>query len=741
VKPLELTQVLAWRPTLHVERPTLGAIFLVGASERFVLSGAATLEVASLVDGRRTVRDILGAARAGVSEPEALYILSQLAARGHLVAAAPEIPAEHAAFWYGVGLAGDAATEALRGTPVSVRTFNDAAFAGWMAEALAQAGVRVDDDAAVQVIVTDDLLRPELASLNRRARQDGTRWFLLQPTGVQLLLGPAFAPGAGPCWDCLAFWIRQNRPVEELVRRRGDHERPIAPPRAATEGSVRTACGLGALAIARALAGGDTSAAPALASQVLALDLATFQTTAHAVVRRPQCPACGDPARMAAVGERPIELLPIEKAHVEDGGYRRQPPRRTYERYRHLVSPITGAVTHLVPMPDRDTELRAVYASGYLICPRGGVPDTNVFDRPCAGKGRSADQARVSALCEALERYSGVYQGDEARVRASGRALGAAALAPGELHNFSEAQYRTRDAHNARETDTRRRVPEPLDATTPIDWTPAWSLGKRERRYVPLAYCYAEAPPESGTAFAGPCSNGVAAGTCLEEAVLQGLLELVERDATAVWWYNRVPRRAVDLGSFADPYFDALRADYARLGWTVWVLDLTHDLGIATCVALAHEPRADRFAIGFGCHLEPRLAVQRALTELNQLFDPAGTRRAPWDVERLPDRAYLFPHPDLPPVAAQGLPRIRGADLRADIEQCMARLDVAGLDLVVVDKTRPDIGLPVAQVIVPGLRYFWPRFGPGRLYQVPCALGWLPRPLAERELNPVPLFV
>ncbi|XXU17931.1 YcaO-like family protein [Sorangium sp. So ce861] len=72
----------------------------------------------------------------------------------------------------------------------------------------------------------------------------------------------------------------------------------------------------------------------------------------------------------------------------------------------------------------------------------------------------------------------------------------------------------------------------------------------------------------------------------------------------------------------------------------------------------------------------------------------------------------------------------------------MRRLGEAGLELVAVDKTRPDIGLPVVQVIVPGLRHFWPRFGPGRLYQAPCALGWwLPRPLDERELNPVSLLV
>ncbi|WP_437998962.1 TOMM precursor leader peptide-binding protein [Sorangium sp. So ce185] len=741
MEPLELSQVLAFKPTLRVERMETGAIFLIGERERFVLSGACTAEVAALVDGRRTVGEILRAAAGRLSEPEALYTLGRLAARGYLVPATPELPSESAAFWRGVGLDGRAAAEALSRTPVSVLALGEAAFAGWMTEALEQAGARIDGDAAVKVIVTDDYLRPELASINRRALREGARWFLIKPAGVQPLLGPAFEPGAGPCWDCLAFWMRQNRPVEELVRRRRGHEGHVAPPGAATEASVRTACGLGASAIARALAQNESSSPHALSARVLALDLATFQLTAHAVVRRPQCPACGDPARMAAVGERPIELQPIEKAHFEDGGYRRQNPRRTYERYQHLVSPITGAVTHLVPMPGRDTELRAVYASGYLVCPREGVPSTNVFDKGCAGKGRSADQARVSALCEALERYSGVYQGDEARVRGSKHELGAAALALGDLLNFSEAQYRERARLNARAADRRQWVPEPLDAGTRIDWTPAWSLSKRERRYVPLAYCYAEAPAESGTAFCGPCSNGVAAGTCLEEAVLQALLELVERDAAAVWWYNRLARPAIELDSFGDPYFEALQADYARLGWAVWVLDLTHDLGIPTCVALAHEAREDRFTIGFGCHLDPRLAVQRSLTELNQLFDPEGARRAPWDHERLQGRAHLFPSPDLPRVAAERLPRIGGADLRADIEGCLRRLDEAGLELVAVDKTRPDIGLPVVQVIVPGLRHFWPRFGPGRLYQVPCALGWLPRPLEEGELNPVPLFV
>ena len=65
----------------------------------------------------------------------------------------------------------------------------------------------------------------------------------------------------------------------------------------------------------------------------------------------------------------------------------------------------------------------------------------------------------------------------------------------------------------------------------------------------------------------------------------------------------------------------------------------------------------------------------------------------------------------------------------------------AGLETLVLDQTRPDVGLPVARVVVPGLRHFWRRLAPGRLYDVPVKLGWLERRLAEDELNPISCFV
>jgi oxazoline/thiazoline synthase len=68
-------------------------------------------------------------------------------------------------------------------------------------------------------------------------------------------------------------------------------------------------------------------------------------------------------------------------------------------------------------------------------------------------------------------------------------------------------------------------------------------------------------------------------------------------------------------------------------------------------------------------------------------------------------------------------------------------LRAQGLEMLVLDQTRPDVGLPVVRVIVPGLRHFWARYAPGRLYDVPVKLGWLPAPRRENEMNPRAMFM
>ena len=63
------------------------------------------------------------------------------------------------------------------------------------------------------------------------------------------------------------------------------------------------------------------------------------------------------------------------------------------------------------------------------------------------------------------------------------------------------------------------------------------------------------------------------------------------------------------------------------------------------------------------------------------------------------------------------------------------------MEVLVLDQTRPDVGLSVVKVIVPAMRIFWKRLGPGRLYEVPVQQGWRAAPTPEAEMNPFPLFL
>jgi oxazoline/thiazoline synthase len=289
------------------------------------------------------------------------------------------------------------------------------------------------------------------------------------------------------------------------------------------------------------------------------------------------------------------------------------------------------------------------------------------------------------------------------------------------------------------------RIPLPFDRhaaeNIAIDWTPAFSLINKRARYLPLRYCYLHVPTPPEEQFCHIDPNGHAAGNCLEEAILQGCLELCERDAVGIWWYNRLSRPSVALETFETPYFKELEAHYREMGYRLWVLDLTTDVGIPAFVALAYAEENNKYCIGFGAHLEAGLGVSRALTELNQLFDAVGPSDKPWGDQPLPQNEFLFPNEKLAQRRASDFSYTQKADLCGDVMACVDQLARLGLDVLVIDQTRPDIGLHAVKVVVPGLRHFWPRLGPGRLYDVPVRMGWLEHPRAESELNPVALYL
>lgn len=748
-----MNRVLCFKPHLHVEPTSSGTVFLVGEHERFVLQGRLHALVAPLIDGRRGEQQIIAALAHEASAAEVLYSLFTLERQGYVIEVRPELAREQAAFWYELGTDAARAAERLAATPVAVESISGQETAP-LIEALEGAGVALDPEADLRVVVTDSYLARELDAFNRDALARGASWMPIKPWGSTPWIGPVFRPGRGPCWECLAHRLRGNRPVSRYLEQRNQRDLPIEPPPARLATSARAALDWAALALAqwiaspdRAHAPGDPGAAdrrPPLESNLLELAIARLRVEQHRVVRRPQCPACGDPELLARRA-RALVLEPRPKPFTQDGGYRCVDPEQTFARHEHLISPITGLVASLGPLSRHP--MRQVHAAAYFLCPTADVePGKDGFSRASLGKGRTAAQSRAGALCEALERQSAVFQGDEPRLRARFSELGEAAVHPDALQHFSPSQYLERDRLNAAcGADWRRMIPVPFDRAAAeqvaIDWTPAWSLVAERQRYLPLRYCYLHVPSPPEEQFCHLDPSGHAAGNCLEEAILQGLLELVERDAVGIWWYNRVPRPEVALETFAQPYFLELAAHYRDMGYRLWVLDVTSDVGIPVFVALAHAAEGDRYCIGFGCHLEARLGVQRALTELNQLFEarPGADERWPWGEAPLPQTAFLSPDRRLASRRADEFADLQRADLRADVLACVDRIAGLGMEVLVVDQTRPDIGLHAVKVVVPGLRHFWPRLGPGRLYEVPVRMGWLDRPHAERELNPVPL--
>lgn len=668
------------------------------------------------------------------------------------------------------GLDGDTALTALSAATVRIETYGHVDAAP-VAAALREAGageVTVVPDPAepptakpdLVIALVDDYLHPGLAARNRTALADGIPWLIARPVGSLLWTGPVFVPDpaaatpeeATGCWECLAHRLSANRQSLSYLQHRLGHPEPLSTAVAGLAPTVATGVQLTAVEAAKWLAGARPPAAA-----VFTLDTVTLEAERHQLVRRPQCPACGDDTLMARRQLRPVRFEPRPKVFTGDGGHRSTTPEEMLETYRPQLSPVTGVVTTLVPAQNTPDGLRVYVAGQNLARQVGDLRQLRTGLRSVScGKGRTDVQARASAMGEAMERYSGVHQGDEARRTASYQDLGDAAVHPATSLLFSDRQYEERERWNARRSMF-NTVPERFREDVPIEWSPAWSLTQQRTRWLPtmnLYYGYRHRSPF----FAMGDSNGSAAGTSFEDAALQGFLELVERDAVALWWYNRVNRPAVDLDAFGDPYIDRMREVYAGLHREIWALDLTSDLGVPVVGAFSRrtDKPAEDVLIAFGAHLDPHIALTRALTEMNQFLAPVaghgpdGTvtyagadheQKAWWTTATVANQPYLLPDPAAPVTGPGRWPTLAGDDLGADLALAQRLVEEQGMEMLVLDHTRPDVGLPVAKVIVPGMRHFWARFAPGRLYDVPLRLGWLDTPTPETELNPIPIFI
>lgn len=320
------------------------------------------------------------------------------------------------------------------------------------------------------------------------------------------------------------------------------------------------------------------------------------------------------------------------------------------------------------------------------------------------GKGYTAADAKASAVMEAAEAY-----------HAETMSL------PLQLSSYAELSCRENVV------DVLKLPKPPEHAFTPgarILWVEGDDLVSGKKKFVPYEMVHLDyrAPLPCGHGCFISSSNGLASGNHMLEALVHGICEVVETDSLERWrWVSaeEQQRDKLDLATVTDARCLAVLDLFRQAQVHVGVWDITGNSGIPAflCRILPDIPSdisGLRPAAGMGCYLSKEVALLRALTEAAQsrLTFISGLRD---DLSRKDYRKFLSAdeHERWLDVIAGRAPATRdfgdilscqGDDLQQDVDMLLEKLRMCGIEEVVaVDLTRPEFGIPVVRVIIPGL--------------------------------------
>lgn len=362
-----------------------------------------------------------------------------------------------------------------------------------------------------------------------------------------------------------------------------------------------------------------------------------------------------------------------------DDTHRAVSPEETL-RAAEAKLPAAG-ITRVADITDLDRIGIPVFSSIRPMADRGAISVYN-------GKGATPTEARVSAMMEGLERYS-------AEVRDRQLDIASFSLLDGAL-------------------DPRDLIlPVDADPDALIPWISGWDMMNQEEILVPANAVFHPLPSEYRRLFRTN-TTGLASGNVIEEAIFHGLAEIIERDA---WALVEAARHTGPLiQDVKDDLARGLMDKFAAAGVDVYLRDITSDIGVATCAAAADDlllRDPTLLTTGMGTHTSAKVAVLRALTEVAQsrLTQIHGARedttladfRKRIGYERTKKlNSHWFSGSEKRSFA--DVPSFESDDFLLDIRHMLAKLKEAGLDrAVVVNLTRPEIGITVVRVIVPGL--------------------------------------
>jgi YcaO-like protein with predicted kinase domain len=315
------------------------------------------------------------------------------------------------------------------------------------------------------------------------------------------------------------------------------------------------------------------------------------------------------------------------------------------------------------------------------------------------GKGCSLALAKVSAMMEACEGYH-MENPPPAQRYGSYRQLSEneALIHPNEL---PRTQFAAKDL-----TDE------------PLAWLAAKNLYDGKTYYIPHVFSHLNmATYDPAFAYFKVSTNGIAAGNVFDEAVCHALYEVIERDSLTRWQHTTpLQKKGVQVNlATVDGHCQAILAQYAEAGVGVKVWEVTSSIRLPAyqCAIFDKESvRSLGVFTGSGAHINRDIALSRALTEAAQsrLTLISGNRDDlyPDFYQRHKGSAQQVDEETMVGVKdfADCCQPVCGDAFKHHIDYVMEELKGAGLThVLLVDYSKPQIGVPVVQVFIPGMQF------------------------------------
>ncbi|MEW6666237.1 MAG: YcaO-like family protein [Thermodesulfobacteriota bacterium] len=381
----------------------------------------------------------------------------------------------------------------------------------------------------------------------------------------------------------------------------------------------------------------------------------------------------------------PIELQDAFKGYTLDQD-KILAPEQTVERFRARLKEVDLDILKGTMRIDHGRLDIPVYFS---LCGRDA--ELVIGTKKQMGKGGTPRQSEASAVMELAERFS----------------FFSFCKDPG---NFIIEEYRNlKDpvlpfesiARSVHDTSGELDAAREIFSRLPLKWTWAYNLTQGQELLIPFDWFFAI------NEFNGPC-----AGNCKEEALLQGICEVVERHVSSIISRSRMRTPAILRDSITDPVARELIDKFDRAGVRLFMTDFSLDTGIPSVGVLAYDPSTfpvrSEIVWTAGTTPCPHKALIRALTEVAQLAGDFNTS-SNYVASGLPkfkdlEEALFITQPDGAVPLGQ-LPDLSHANMKVEVESCIAALSGKGREVVAVDVTHPGLRIPAFYTVIPGAHF------------------------------------